>query len=446
MKRALAIAGVLIVLGAIVAASLLRSRGDKGTEVYAEAVERRDVVRVVKASGEIDPRVQVKISAHVIGRIERLYAEEGAAIERGQPFLELEREAFQAARDQWAAQLASARTAVKRAEVDLADAEIRERRAERLQSEGIVTEETLDAARLARTAAKLALDQAHDAVRQAQANLTKAEDDLAKTTIFAPLSGTVIELNAEEGEVVVSGTMNNPASVIGTIADLSEILTVVEVDETEIVEVTLGDPAEVEVDAVPDHVYHGEVVEIGSSGFSTPRQPDVTYFAVEILLTDADERLRPGMSARAEIRTAVHEDVPVVPIQSVVERPADEEEEDGEGGAAVDGEETAGDAGENEDEDEVKVVFLVVGGEAERRRVETGIADETHVEITRGLDGGETAVTGPYRSLRDLEDGDAVTVEEPDSDDQDDDEDDDEEREDGDGDEEDGDGAEVRVE
>lgn len=444
MKRALIVAGVVVVLGAIVAASLLRSRGDKGTEVYAETVERRDVVRVVKASGEIDPRVQVKISAHVIGRIERLYAEEGAAIERGQPFLELEREAFQAARDQWAAQLASARTAVRRAEVDLADAEIRERRAERLQSEGIVTEETLDAARLAKTAARLALDQAHDAVRQAQANLTKAEDDLAKTTIFAPLTGTVIELNAEQGEVVVSGTMNNPASVIGTIADLSEILTVVEVDETEIVEVTLGDPAEIEVDAVPDHVYHGEVVEIGSSGFSTARQPDVTYFAVEILLTDADDRLRPGMSARAEIRTAVHEDVPVVPIQSVVERPADEEEDgrDEDGGAPVDGEETA-DAGEDEDEDEVKVVFLVADGEAERRRVETGIADETHVEITRGLEGGETVVTGPYRSLRDLEDGDAVTVEEPDSDD--DEEDDEKDGEDEDG-EEDGGGAEVRVE
>jgi HlyD family secretion protein len=444
VKRALAIAGVLIVLGAIVAASLLRSRGEKGTEVYVETVERRDVVRAVKASGEIDPRVKVKISAHVIGRIERLYAEEGAAIERGQPFLELEREAFQAARDQWAAQLASARTGVRRGEVDLADAEIRERRAERLQSEGIVTQETLDTARLAKTAARLALDQAQDAVRQAQANLTKAEDDLAKTTIFAPLSGTVIELNAEQGEVVVSGTMNNPASVIGTIADLSEILTVVAVDETEIVEVALGDPAEIEVDAVLDHVYHGEVVEIGSSGFSTARQPDVTYFAVEVLLTDADERLRPGMSARAEIRTAVHEEVPVVPIQSVLERPA----EDGERGAAVNGEEADGTegavqsgGGAGEDDEEVKVVFLIVGGEAERRRVETGIADETHVEITRGLEGGETVITGPYRTLRDLEDGDAVTVEEPDSDG-----DRKKKRGGGEGDEEDGDSAEVRIE
>jgi HlyD family secretion protein len=231
--------------------------------------------------------------------------------------------------------------------------------------------------------------------------------------------------------------MNNPASVIGIIADLSEILTVVEVDETEIVDIELGDPAEIEVDSVPDHTYHGQVIKIGSSGFSTPRQPDVTYFAVEILLTDADQRLRPGMSARAEIETAVHDDVPVVPIQSVVERaPEEGDAEDGAAAGDVEGE-GAEAAVEDDDEAEVKVVYLVVDGRAERRRVETGIADETHVEITSGLDGGETVVTGPYRTLRDLEDGDAVTVDEPGSDDDgDDDEDDDD----------DGGDAEARVE
>ena len=269
MKRALVILGVVAVLAAVVAGSLLRSKGEKGKTVYAETVERRDIVRTVKASGEIDPRVQVKISSHVIGRIERLYVEEGDAIALGAPFLELERAAFLAARDQAAAQLASAETAVRQTEIDLADAGIKLRRAERLAADGIVTAETLEAARLAETSARLALDRARDAVRQARATLVKAEDDLAKTTIFAPLAGTVTELNAEQGEAVVSGTMNNPASVIGTIADLSEILAVVEVDETEIVEVALGQTAAVEVDAVPDHAYHGAVVKIGRSGFST---------------------------------------------------------------------------------------------------------------------------------------------------------------------------------
>ncbi len=435
MKRALLILGAVAVLAAVVAASIARSRGEKATAVYAETVERRDIVRTVKASGEIDPRVQVKISAHVIGRIERLYVEEGDTIALGAPFLDLEKAAFLAARDQAAAQLASAETAVRQAEIDLADAGIKLRRAERLAADGIVTAEALEAARLAEASARLGLDRAREAVRQAQASLVKAEDDLAKTTIYAPLAGTVTELNAEQGEVVVSGTMNNPASVIGTIADLSEILTVVEVDETEIVEVALGQPAEVEVDAVPDHRYHGEVVKIGRSGFSTARQPDVTYFAVEILLADADRRLQPGMSARAEIESAIHHGVPVVPIQAVVERPVEREEadeadeareDDGEDGGAVErnGEDEDGgeaeDQGEaadqDDDDDEEKVVFLVVDGESERRAVETGVADETHVEITRGLDGGETVVTGPYRTLRDLEDGDPVRVEEPDED------------------------------
>jgi HlyD family secretion protein len=431
VKRALLIVGVVAVLAAVVIASLVRSRGDEGTEVYAEEVERRDIVRAVKASGEIDPRVQVQISAHVIGRIERLYVEEGDPIARGEPFLELERAAFLAARDQAAAQLSSSETAVRQAEIDLADAELKLRRAERLAAQGIVTDETLEASKLAEASARLALDRARQAVRQARAGLVKAEDDLAKTTIFAPLSGTVTELNAEQGEVVVSGTMNNPASVIGVIADLSEILAVVEVDETEIVEVDLGQPAVVEVDAVPDHAYHGEVVEIGSSGFSTARQPDVTYFAVEVLLADADRRLRPAMSARAEIQTAVHRDVPVVPIQSVVERRVKDGEDDGDGGAVDGGDGEGGkdgadaaatDARDGRD-NEQKVVFLVVDGKAVRRAVETGIADETHVEITRGLDGGETVVTGPYRALRDLADGEPVTVEASDQD-EDEDEDD----------------------
>jgi len=397
MKKALAVVAGVAVLGVVLFASL-RTTGEDADGVYAETVERREIVRVVKASGEIDPRVKVKISAHVIGRIERLDVEEGDEIEAGDPFLQLEQQAFVANRDQWAAQLASARTEVRKTEADVADTEIKLRRAERLTAEGIITQEALESAQLAVTSAQIRREQAQEAVQQARANLVKAEDDLAKTVIDSPLTGRVIELNAEKGEVVVSGTMNNPASVIGTIADLSELLAVVDVDETEIVEVAVGQPAEVQVDAVPDHAYHGRVVEVGSSGFSTARQPDVTYFKVKVLLEDADERLRTGMSARAEIQTAVHDDVPVVPIQSVVDRPREEE-----GAEAV---------GDDEDGDE-KVVFVVADGIARRRPVETGIADETHVEVTAGLDGEEQVVTGPYRVLRDLSDGDAVAVEEP---------------------------------
>ncbi|HYO13768.1 MAG TPA: efflux RND transporter periplasmic adaptor subunit [Thermoanaerobaculia bacterium] len=404
MKKVLIGVVVLLVLGTIVVASIRSGKGEKGTEVYAEPVERRDLAQVVKASGELEPRVKVNISAHVIGKIERLFVEEGDRIERGQPFLQLEREAFLAQRDQWAAQLRSAQTAVRQAEVSLADSRHKLQRAQRLQTEGIFSSEQLEAAQLAETSAELRLQEAREAVSQTRANLTKAQDDLSKTTIFAPLTGRVIVLNAEEGEVVVSGTMNNPASVIGTIADMSEILATVDVDETEIVKVKVGQEAVLKVDALPGKEYHGRVVEVGSSGFNRASQPDVTFFQVKILFSDPDEDLRADMSVRAEIQTAEHGDTLVAPIQAVVER--EPLEDQGETRTAS----TNSPGGGRGEEETVKAVFVIESGKAVQRRVETGLSDETHVELTSGVKAGEQVVTGPYRALRDLKNGDAVTV------------------------------------
>ena len=403
MKKVLIGTVVLLVLGAIVFASLRAGGGDEGTKVYAEEVRKRDLAQVVKASGQLEPRVKVDISAHVVGKIEKMFVEEGDWIERGRPFLQLEREAFLAQRDQWAAQLRSAQTAVRQAEVSLADSRHKLERARKLQTEGIFSSEQLEAAQLAETSAGLRLQESHEAVSQARANLTKAEDDLSKTTIFAPLTGRVIELNAEEGEVVVSGTMNNPGSKIGTIADMSEILANVDVDETEIVKVKVGHQAILKVDALPGKEYHGRVVEVGSSGFNRASQPDVTFFKVEILFDDPDEDLRADMSVRAEIRTDLHEDTLVVPIQTVVEREPAGDEGDGKAAATKAG----GDRGE---EEEVKVVFVIENGKAVQRQVETGLSDETHVELNSGVKAGEQVVTGPYRALRDLKNGDAVTL------------------------------------
>jgi HlyD family secretion protein len=183
--------------------------------------------------------------------------------------------------------------------------------------------------------------------------------------------------------VVVSGTMNNPASVIGVIADMAEINAEVDVDETEIVNVKLGQEATVRVDALPGHEYKGKVVEVGSSGYNRANQPDVTFFKVKILLDHPDDNLRARMSVRAEIRTASHPGALTVPIQAVVER---------------------------EGEKAKKVVYVIEGGKARERTVQTAISDETHVELTAGVKAGEQVITGPYRTLRDLKDGDAVRV------------------------------------
>jgi len=411
VKKALISVGLVVVLGAVVYFSIKGGRRDSGPRVYVEEVERRDISRVVKATGEIDPRVKVNLSAHVIGKIEKLFVEEGQRIEAGEPFLRLEREAFLAVRDRAKADLEISKSRVRQADINVADAEIKLRRAQRLSTEAIASAADLEAAELNHQSQLLGAEQSRETVLQARASLDKAEDDLYKTTIYAPLSGRVTALNAEEGEVVVSGTMNNPGSVIGTIADLSEILAEVDVDETEVAFLELGQMASLTVDALTDRSFTGSVVEIGSSGFQRPTNPDVTYFKAKILLDAPDAALRPGMSARVEITTAVAEAALVIPVQCVVERPPlnDEGEED------------------ESDDEEVEAVFVVVDGESQQRTVETGLADITHVQILSGLEEAEKVVTGPYRSLKDLEHGDAVRERTKKDSDDEDSEDDDEE-------------------
>lgn len=391
MKKALAVVAAVAVLGLIVWASLRGRGGEKGVEVDVEAAERRPIARLVKASGVVDPRLKVNLSAHVVGRIERLFVEEGQTVDAGDPVLVIERQAFLSAAEDWEARLRQARVEVEQARVDLADAGLRLSRSERLAEQGVVSREDLEAARLRADSARLTLRRAEESVRAAAANLAKARDDLAKTTVYSPLGGRVIALNAEVGETVYPATMNNPASVVATIADLSEVLAEIDVDETEVVYVALGQEGELLVDALPDRRYRGRVVEIGSSGFSRADQPDVTFFKVKLLFLDADPALLPGMSVRAEIVTAAHADALVVPIQAVVERPP----------AGPDGE-------PDEDAEEVQVVFVIADGEARQTPVETGLSDETHVEITSGLEPGTRVIAGPYRTLRDLDHGDAV--------------------------------------
>jgi HlyD family secretion protein len=442
LKRILMIAAGVLVLGGVLAASFRAGGGQKAVRIYAEPVARRDLQQVVKATGEINPRVKVNISAHVVAKIERLFVNEGDRIEKGKPFLMLEQNTFTADRDQWAAQVRSAETAVRKQDVELADSRIKLERAKRLRTEGIFTTEQLENAQLNESSARLQLEEARELVSQNRANLIRAQTDLGKTIIYAPISGQVISLSAKEGEVVVSGTMNNAASVIGTIADMSEVLAEVDVDETEIVQVRLGQRATLKVDALPKRVYHGKVTEVGSSGYSRPAQPDVTFFKVKLLLSDSDQQLRSGMSVRAEIETQAARAVPVAPIQAVVERPPLAAAASRQGAAsrqkgaaaagghrgapappakgapAADGANVANAASAatgaggsaTAGGDEISVVFVVAGGKAHQRAVDTGISDETHVEIVSGVQPGEQVITGPYRALRDLKDGDAVEI------------------------------------
>lgn len=392
MKRWLAIGGAAVVVAIVIVASI-RSGGPKGEKVYAEAASRRTIESVVTAPGQIDPKVKVNISAHIVGKIEKLYFNEGDTVRRGQKLVELEKPLYIAQRDRLSAELASRRVEVVRARAAMKTAEAQYQRAQSLSRQGIQAQELFDQARLAYDNARAAVGSAVQGVHQAEAGLRQAAEDLSRTTIVSPLDGKVVQLNAREGEVVVTGTMNNPGSVIAVIADLSEILVEAEVGETEVVSVRLQQTAKIKVDAIPDREYHGQVVEIGSS--AAVRQgagAGIRYFKVKVSIDDADDRLRPGMTSQVSIVTSSAPNALAVPIQSVVERVP---------GAAPD------DAADS-DKPKKKYVFLAVDGKASQVEVQTGISDATHVVIASGVKEGDRLITGPFRTLKKLKDGAAV--------------------------------------
>jgi len=394
MKRLLIGAAVVVVLGAVVWASLAFP-GERGKVVEVEKVERRDVVARVKASGTINPKTKVEIQSKVIGEIVALPVREGDAVTAGQVVLQIEPQLYQAARDQAKAAYEQAVVSLERARAELANAEQQWERTLSLHREGVVAQEVLERAQLARDTAAIAVRVQEKTIRQAQSAYQRAVDDLERTTIRSPIDGTVTALNVEKGETAVMGTMNFAGSVLMVIGDLKEMVAEVDVAESEVVSLAVGQVATVTADALPGVEMTGTVIEIASSG---SKQVDVVRFKVKVALRDWDTRIKPGMTAKAEIVTARAEGAVSVPQQAVQTR-----------WLAADGKEVARREGDTT-QTEASVVYLREGGKALRRSVVTGIHDEIWVEIKEGLTGGEEVITGPYRVLRALKDGDAVRL------------------------------------
>lgn len=413
-KKMIIGAAIGLVVVIIVVLNITRS-SEKSLTVQAEKVHRGSIASTVSAAGKIQPETEVDISANVSGKIVRLGVKEGDAVEQGQFLVQLDRNRYQALVDQAQAQLASARAR-------LVEAQAEYRRVKQLYDASLASEADLEA-----VAARKDVEEAN--YNASKAYLEKAQDDLSKTTITAPMSGTVSQLNSEAGEVVL-GTEQFSGTVIMTIADLSRMEAEADVDETDIVDVNISQPASIEVDALPDSVLKGEVTEIASSAYTLGRgtQEEVTNFKVKVAILDRVTTLRPGMSATVDIETASHQDVLYVPIQSVVLRaPESEKKEDREEEAetmetsaaeeetvTVSQQDEEPSKGEEEEEEKlIEVVFVVRDDIAVMVPVETGISSDTDTEIVSGLEGGEMVVTGSYRALRDLQDGQKVEVENP---------------------------------
>lgn len=392
-KFGLAVLAV-VVLGLILFLSLKGNNG-KGAAVEVVAVSPRTVVAKVKASGNISPRKKVEIQSKVIGEIVALPFREGDTVKAGDVVVEIEKKLYQAACDQARAALEQARVQLERAQAELANAELEAARTERLFTEGVVSEQARDRARLTLEQAQVAVRAQERAIEQASFAYRRALEDLDRTTIRAPMDGVVISRRAEVGETAIMGTTNFPGSVLMVIGDLSELVAEVEVPERDVVQLQLGQEAEVKVDAIPDASFAGKVVEIASSG---TKVGDVVKFKVKVALNQPDARLKPEMTAKVEITTKRAENVLAVPLQAVQTRFLDDK------GKEVFGKATGR---------EVEVVYLFERSRAVRREVKTGVQDELYVEIREGLAAGEKVITGPYKTLRTLKDGDAVHEEKP---------------------------------
>jgi len=428
VKKVLIIGGVVVVL-ALVVLGTLRGNRTKEHEVEQARIELKELVATVTASGTIDPRRQVDVSANTMGRVTDLAVAEGDTVQLGDFLLEIDPTEFRSAVRALEAATHSAEADLELAIASAEQAEQDLHRADELYKQGLKSEEELQAARTGARVERARVASSRSRLIQAEANLDKARYDLDKVTVTAPMSGVITRLNVEEGENAIMGTLNNPGTVLLIIADLSVMEAVVKVDETEVVKVALGQPAEVSIDAFPDTTFTGRVIEIGNSPIfsSAGASQQAVDFEVKVVLDDRIPNIRPGLSAEAEIEIARRTEALAVPLGAVTVRkwpPVEEsfssrrgrrgdrddrDDRDDHDETAADATTPAADTAENEDKSEDKEgVFVVTDGEVAFRPIRIGITGEDDFEVLAGLEVDETVVTGPFRVLRELEDGDAV--------------------------------------
>ena len=446
MSRKLLVGGLILLTGAaLVAVNLLFERSD-AAEVDVEEIERRDLVAIVSAPGTIQPQLSVDMSASTMGRVTRLAVDEGERVAAGQFLLQIDPENLQAIVNRGEASLEAtiaahqqALVAVETARVNLEIARENLERQADLWSLRLVSREVYEQAvadvELRETelkAREVDVEGAAQRILQERATLDSARYDLTQVTITSPIDGIVTRRNIEEGETVVIGTMNNPGTVLLTIADFSVLEAEIEVDETDIPAVRLGQPVEITIDALPDRTYTGRVTEIGNSPIQNQNAAagatqEATNFLVVVVVDGFIPGVRPGFTCTAEITTATRTASLAVPIQAttvreveidaagrivressdsgsgVLSRPASASSEPAAGGSATTREEREG-------------VFVVRQGRAVFVPVATGIAGERYFEALSGLEEGDFVITGPFEVVRNLDDGDPVDPNEADSD------------------------------
>jgi HlyD family secretion protein len=406
MKKKLLWIGTPVLVAIIVIGALSMRRGGEETlEVQTANADRQLIIQKVSATGKIQPKVQVKVSADVSAKITKLAVVEGQWVEKGTFLVELDRERYVAAVESAEAIVRSAQS-----NVTLARENMERTRKEYQRSKELVDQDLESAAIFEDKESAFQIEVArHEStkyqVEQAQAALKQTRDDLSKTTIYAPMSGTISDLRKEQGEIAIGSQFQE--DVILVIADLSEMETQVNVDENDIISIAVGQHAEIEVDALLDQVLTGVVAEIASSANTAAEgsNDQKTEFEIKISIVDPPETLRPGMTAAADLFTKTNENALSVQIQSVAVRTMDQLVLAGESREDAEKIYTADRDGF------VEIVFCIEDGKAVAKQVTTGIQSDDLIEILAGLDEGEEVVTGSYRAIsKDISNGDVVTV------------------------------------
>lgn len=400
-KIGLGIGITVVVLGAL--AVMAGGRGSGEVEVRMEPVARRDLVSAVTASGNIEAKSQVDVQSEVTARILRITVNEGDLVQKGQLLVELDQVQFKGAVDRAEALLTSSQASELQARTNRDQARRALDRALELKrtQPTLISDEAVEQAQQAFDVAEANLKASEAQVAQSRASLKEAQDNLARTRLYAPISGRVVRLAVEEGEVAVPGTFSRDVGLLMRIADLSVIQAVVKVDETDVVRLALEDSVAVSIDAFPDTTFVGRVTKIANSaaalsatGQSTDRAVD---FEVEITLADPPADVRPDLSMTARIVTDVRDGVLSIPIIALTARPP-------KAGGDTAQVATIGDSTGTGKVKDVEGVFVVENGIARFRPVKVGIAGDEHFEVLEGLQEGETIVAGSYQAIRDLAD------------------------------------------
>ena len=394
-------AAALLVVAAIVGGVAVAKHGPKPQPVTLGKVARQDLQAKVSANGKIQATKKVDISATVPGQVVQLAVREGDEVKKGQFLLQLDSVNFRAGAKSSEFSMQALLKDLDSAQFNADQAKADLERAEKNHAAGILADADLQRARTGSSTADAALLALEQRVEQSRATLDGARDTLSKTTIRAPMDGVVTAKRIEEGEVAVIGVQNQPGTVLLTISDMSRVEAEMEIDETSIPSVKLGQDARVHIDAYPNQTFDGVVTEVGNSPIvtTTGQANEAIKFKVKVQLKNPPPGIKPGLSVQADILTGFRAKALTIPLQALVVRDKEAKPEDPP---------ATGPPKEEEG------VFVVDAGKAAFRPIKTGLIGELSVEVLDGLKESETLVTGPFKELRSLKPGDPVREQRPD--------------------------------